>query len=154
MHLETRVLVLRPCSHGGLSHLRSHHFPQSHYQLNHTIHVRYVPHHQLCHIRTDALGTTIQPQKNLYQQPFAILRILGILLTIYAVCIPLNFIRQSTAHHHANRRRGNVRNPLLMLCFFHIKRYPTHSLLPSIHPHDTTVDTQPIHLLPDNQSVE
>ena len=33
--------------------------------------------------------------KNLYQQPFAILRILSILLAIYAACTLLDFIRQA-----------------------------------------------------------
>lgn len=33
--------------------------------------------------------------KDLYQQPWAILRILGILLAIYAVCTLLDFIRQA-----------------------------------------------------------
>ncbi|MGO5434539.1 acyltransferase family protein, partial [Bifidobacterium thermophilum] len=44
--------------------------------------------------------------KNLYQQPFAILQILGILLAIYVVCTLLDFIRQALFAVTIDRRRG------------------------------------------------
>lgn len=45
--------------------------------------------------------------KHLYQQPLAILHILGILLTIYAVCTLLDFIRQGLFAVTVDRRRGH-----------------------------------------------
>ena len=44
--------------------------------------------------------------QNLYQQPLAILQILGILLAIYAVCTLLDFIRQALFAATLDRRRG------------------------------------------------
>ena len=44
--------------------------------------------------------------QNLYQQPFAILQILGILLAIYAACTLLDFIRQALFAVTIDRRRG------------------------------------------------
>lgn len=44
--------------------------------------------------------------KNLYQQPFAILRILSILLAIYAACTLLDFIRQALFAATIDRCRG------------------------------------------------
>ena len=44
--------------------------------------------------------------QNLYQQPLAILQILGILLVIYAVCTLLDFIRQALFAATIDRRRG------------------------------------------------
>ena len=44
--------------------------------------------------------------KNLYQQPFAILRILSILLAIYAACTLLDFIRQALFAITIDRCRG------------------------------------------------
>ena len=44
--------------------------------------------------------------KNLYQQPLAILQILGILLVIYAACTLLDFIRQALFAVTIDRRRG------------------------------------------------
>lgn len=44
--------------------------------------------------------------QNLYQQPLAILQILGILLAIYAVCTLLDFIRQALFAATIDRRRG------------------------------------------------
>lgn len=44
--------------------------------------------------------------QNLYQQPLAILQILGILLVIYAVCTLLDFIRQTLFAATLDRRRG------------------------------------------------
>lgn len=44
--------------------------------------------------------------RNLYQQPLAILQILGILLAIYAVCTLLDFIRQALFAATLDRRRG------------------------------------------------
>lgn len=43
--------------------------------------------------------------QNLYQQPLAILQILGILLTIYAVCILIDFARQALFAFTIDRRR-------------------------------------------------
>ena len=45
--------------------------------------------------------------KDLYQQPWAILRILGILLAIYAACPLLDFIRQTLFTAIIDRRRGH-----------------------------------------------
>lgn len=45
--------------------------------------------------------------KNLYQRPFAILQILGILLAIYVVCTLLDFIRQALFAVTIDRRRGH-----------------------------------------------
>lgn len=45
--------------------------------------------------------------QNLYQQPFAILQILGILLAIYAVCTLIDFIRQALFAVTIDRRRGH-----------------------------------------------
>lgn len=45
--------------------------------------------------------------QNLYQQPLAILQILGILLTIYAVCILIDFARQALFAFTIDRRRGH-----------------------------------------------
>lgn len=45
--------------------------------------------------------------KDLYQQPWAILRILGILLVIYAVCTLLDFIRQALFTVTIDRRCGH-----------------------------------------------
>lgn len=45
--------------------------------------------------------------QNLYQQPWAILRILGILLAIYAACTLLDFIRQALFAVTIDRRRGH-----------------------------------------------
>lgn len=44
---------------------------------------------------------------NLYQQSLAILQILGILLTIYAVCILIDFARQALFAFTIDRRRGH-----------------------------------------------
>lgn len=44
--------------------------------------------------------------QNLYQQPLAILQILGILLTIYAACTLIDFIRQALFAATIDRRRG------------------------------------------------
>lgn len=44
--------------------------------------------------------------QNLYQQPFAILRILGILLAIYTTCTLIDFIRQALFAATLDRRRG------------------------------------------------
>lgn len=44
--------------------------------------------------------------QDLYQQPLAILQILGILLAIYAVCTLLDFIRQALFAATIDRRRG------------------------------------------------
>lgn len=44
--------------------------------------------------------------QDLYQQPLAILQILGILLVIYAVCTLLDFIRQALFAATIDRRRG------------------------------------------------
>lgn len=53
------------------------------------------------------LWTRLFNLQNLYQQPLAILRILGILLTIYAVCTLLDFIRQALFAVTIDRRRGH-----------------------------------------------
>ena len=45
--------------------------------------------------------------QDLYQQPLAILRILGILLAIYAACTLLDFIRQALFAVTIDRRRGH-----------------------------------------------
>ena len=45
--------------------------------------------------------------QNLYQQPLAILRILGILLTIYVACTLLDFIRQALFTVTVDRHRGH-----------------------------------------------
>lgn len=45
--------------------------------------------------------------QDLYQQPLAILQILGILLAIYAVCTLLDFIRQALFAATIDRRRGH-----------------------------------------------
>ena len=45
--------------------------------------------------------------QNLYQQPLAILQILGILPAIYAVCTLLDFIRQALFAATIDRRRGH-----------------------------------------------
>lgn len=45
--------------------------------------------------------------QNLYQQSLAILQILGILLTIYAVCILIDFARQALFAFTIDRRRGH-----------------------------------------------
>lgn len=45
--------------------------------------------------------------QNLYQQPLAILQILGILLAIYAVCTLLGFIRQALFAVTIDRHRGH-----------------------------------------------
>lgn len=45
--------------------------------------------------------------QNLYQQPWAILLILGILLAIYAICTLLDFIRQALFAITIDRRRGH-----------------------------------------------
>lgn len=45
--------------------------------------------------------------QNLYQQPWAILLILGILLAIYAICTLLDFIRQALFAVTVDRRRGH-----------------------------------------------
>lgn len=45
--------------------------------------------------------------QNLYQQPWAILLILGILLAIYAICTLLDFIRQALFAVTIDRRRGH-----------------------------------------------
>lgn len=45
--------------------------------------------------------------QNLYQQPWAILPILGILLAIYAICTLLDFIRQALFAITIDRRRGH-----------------------------------------------
>lgn len=44
--------------------------------------------------------------QNLYQQPWAILRILGILLAIYAACTLLDFVRQALFAVTIDKRRG------------------------------------------------
>lgn len=44
--------------------------------------------------------------ENLYQQPFAILQILGILLTIYFACTLIDFMRQGLFAVTVNRNRG------------------------------------------------
>lgn len=44
--------------------------------------------------------------ENLYQQPWAILLILGILLAIYAICTLLDFIRQALFAVTIDKRRG------------------------------------------------
>ena len=44
--------------------------------------------------------------QDLYQQPFAILQILGILLAIYATCTLIDFIRQALFAATIDRRRG------------------------------------------------
>lgn len=45
--------------------------------------------------------------ENLYQQPLAILQMLGILLAIYAACTLLDFIRQALFTVTIDRRRGH-----------------------------------------------
>lgn len=45
--------------------------------------------------------------KNLYQQPLAMVQILGILLAIYVVCTLLDFIRQALFATTIDRRRGH-----------------------------------------------
>ena len=45
--------------------------------------------------------------QDLYQQPFAILQILGILLAIYAACTLIDFIRQTLFAVTIDRRRGH-----------------------------------------------
>ena len=45
--------------------------------------------------------------QNLYQQPFAILRILGILLAIYAACTLLDFVRQGLFAITIDKHRGH-----------------------------------------------
>lgn len=52
------------------------------------------------------LWTRLFNLQDLYQQPFAILRILGILLAIYATCTLLDFIRQALFAATIDRRRG------------------------------------------------
>lgn len=44
--------------------------------------------------------------QDLYQQPLAILQILGILLAIYATCTLIDFIRQALFAATIDRRRG------------------------------------------------
>lgn len=44
--------------------------------------------------------------EDLYQQPFAILQILGILLTIYFACTLIDFMRQGLFTVTVNRNRG------------------------------------------------
>ena len=45
--------------------------------------------------------------QNLYQQPLAILQILGILLASYATCTLLDFIRQALFAVTIGKRRGH-----------------------------------------------
>lgn len=45
--------------------------------------------------------------QDLYQQPFASLQILGILLTIYAICILIDFARQALFAFTIDRRHGH-----------------------------------------------
>ena len=45
--------------------------------------------------------------QNLYQQPFAILRSLGILLAIYAACTLLDFVRQGLFAITIDKHRGH-----------------------------------------------
>lgn len=52
------------------------------------------------------LWTRLFNLQDLYQQPFAILQILGILLTIYAICILIDFARQALFAFTIDRRRG------------------------------------------------
>lgn len=52
------------------------------------------------------LWTRLFNLQDLYQQPFAILRILGILLAIYTTCTLLDFIRQALFAATIDRRRG------------------------------------------------
>lgn len=53
------------------------------------------------------LWTRLFNLQDLYQQPFAILQILGILLAIYAVCTLIDFIRQALFAVTIDRRRGH-----------------------------------------------
>ena len=46
--------------------------------------------------------------QDLYQQPFAILQILGILLTIYAICILIDFALQALFDFTIDRRHGHL----------------------------------------------
>lgn len=52
------------------------------------------------------LWTRLFNLQDLYQQPLAILQILGILLAIYAVCTLIDFIRQALFAVTIDRRRG------------------------------------------------
>jgi|GEM_PF-197768 len=53
------------------------------------------------------LWTRLFNLQDLYQQPLAILQILGILLAIYAICTLLDFIRQALFAVTIDRRRGH-----------------------------------------------
>lgn len=53
------------------------------------------------------LWTRLFNLQDLYQQPLAILQILGILLAIYAICTLLDFIRQALSAVTIDRRRGH-----------------------------------------------
>ncbi len=53
------------------------------------------------------LWTRLFNLQDLYQQPFAILQILGILLAIYAACTLIDFIRQTLFAVTIDRRRGH-----------------------------------------------
>lgn len=58
------------------------------------------------------LWTRLFNLQNLYQQPFSILKILGILLAIYATCTLLDFVRQTLFTITIDRHRGNWFNLL------------------------------------------
>lgn len=53
------------------------------------------------------LWTRLFNLQDLYQQPFAILQILGILLAIYAACTLLDFVRQGLFAITIDKHRGH-----------------------------------------------
>lgn len=53
------------------------------------------------------LWTRLFNLQNLYQQPFAILKILGILLVVYFICTLLDFVRQALFAITIDRHRGH-----------------------------------------------
>ena len=53
------------------------------------------------------LWTRLFSLQNLYQQPFAILKILGILLVVYFICTLLDFVRQALFTITIDRHRGH-----------------------------------------------
>lgn len=61
--------------------------------------------------------------QDLYQQPLAILQILGILLAIYATCTLIDFIRQALFAATIDRRRGHWFDLLWSMNDLAVKRF-------------------------------
>lgn len=66
------------------------------------------------------LWTRLFNLQNLYQQPMAILQILGILMVTYAICTLLSFIRQALFAVTIGRRHGHWFNLLWGTATSHI----------------------------------